>query len=158
MNRRILFVLALAAWAALACLDATPARAQQGHPVADGHVTMHIGRGAMLISATGGKGTLTFQGQKHTFHLGGLGIGLLGVTVVDAQGEVYNLKRLEDFTGVYGQVSADWALGEGEGVLMLQNSKGVVMKLRSRTKGVSLAVGGEGLDVQFGDIPKQKRK
>ena len=71
------------------------------------------------------------------------------MTSVEAEGEVYNLDRVEDFTGAYVQGSFDWAAGEGEGVLWLKNTKGVLLRLRSKTKGVSLAVGGEGLLFQW---------
>ena len=114
-----------------------------------GRVTMSIGRGAMIISATGGTGVLTYDGQTHPFKLGGLGFGLLGITKVQAEGDVFNLARLEDFAGAYIQGGADWAAGDGEGILWLKNTKGVVLKLRSKTKGLSLAVGGEGLVIQM---------
>ena len=151
MNIRSLI---LASWTilALTCLTgsaAVPALAQQGEPVSSGHVTMHIGRGAMLLSLTGGRGELSFQGQTYPFSLGGMGIGFLGFTKVDAQGEVYNMKSVADFPGAYVQGSADWAAGSGEGVLWLTNTKGVVIKLHSSSKGVSLAVGGEGLVVRM---------
>jgi hypothetical protein len=151
MNIRSLI---LASWTiiALTCLAgsaATSALAQQGEAVSSGHVTMHIGRGAMLLSFTGGRGELSFQGQTYPFSLGGMGIGFLGFTKVDAQGEVYNLKSIADFPGAYAQGSADWAAGSGEGVLWLTNTKGVVIKLHSSSKGVSLAVGGEGLVVRM---------
>ncbi len=143
--------LAAALVLAVALLAVAPwARAQEGRPTGEsGRVTMTVGRGAMIISATGGKGTLTYQGMQYPFKLGGLGLGLLGVTTVEAEGEVYNLNRVEDFTGAYVQGSADWAVGEGEGVLWLKNTKGVLLRLRSKTKGVSLAIGGEGLLFQW---------
>ncbi|MFZ5428225.1 MAG: hypothetical protein ACOZEN_14765 [Thermodesulfobacteriota bacterium] len=126
------------------------ALAQEGQPVGEsGRVTMTVGRGAMLISVTGGSGKLMFQGMQYDFKVGGLGFGLLGVTKVEAEGEVYHLNQVEDFAGAYVQGSADWAAGGGEGVLWLKNSKGVLMRLRSKTKGVSLAIGGEGLVIRW---------
>lgn len=126
------------------------ALAQEGQPVGEsGRVTMSVGRGAMLISVTGGSGKLMFQGMQYDFKLGGLGLGLIGVSKVDAEGEVYHLDRVEDFAGAYVQGSADWAAGDGEGVLWLKNTKGVLMRLRSKTRGVSLAIGGEGLVIQW---------
>lgn len=126
------------------------ALAQEGQPVGEsGRVTMTVGRGAMLLSVTGGSGKLMFQGMQYDFKVGGIGIGLLGVTKVEAEGEVYYLERVEDFAGAYVQGSADWAAGDGQGVLWLKNTKGVLMRLRSKTKGVSLAIGGEGLLIQW---------
>lgn len=138
--------------ALLCCVFAGAVLAQDAPAGADGpssgRVSMTVGRGAMIISATGGRGVLTFEGQTYSFKLGGLGIGLLGITTVDAEGDVYNLARLEDFSGAYIQGGADYAAGNGEGILWLKNTKGVVLKLRSKTKGLSLAVGGEGLLIQ----------
>jgi hypothetical protein len=137
------------------CASTSPVLAQEGtRGDVSGHVTMRVGRGALIISATGGDGELTFEGLSHKFKLGGMGIGLIGFTTVDAEGDVFNLKKIEDFPGAYVQGGADYAAGDGQGVLWLTNAKGVVMKLRSKTKGVSLAVGGEGLLVQMGDIKK----
>lgn len=148
------FVAALLCCAPAGAQDAPTGTAlpQDGAVGADGpssgRVSMTVGRGAMLISATGGRGVLTYEGQTYPFKLGGLGIGLLGITTVDAEGDVYNLARLEDFSGAYVQGGADYAAGNGEGILWLKNTKGVVLKLRSKTKGLSLAVGGEGLLIQ----------
>lgn len=137
------------------CTSVLPALAQEGtRGDVSGRVTMRVGRGALIISATGGDGELSYQGQSYKFKLGGMGIGLIGFTTVDAEGDVFNLKKIEDFAGAYVQGGADYAAGDGQGVLWLTNTKGVVMKLRSKTKGVSLAVGGEGLLVQMGDIKK----
>lgn len=143
--------LALAVLASLAWFAPGPALAQDsldgGSPA---RVTMRMGRGAFLLSATGGSGELSFQGGTYPFKLGGMGIGLIGFSSVEAEGEVYNLNRVEDFPGAYVQGSADWAAGDGQGILWLKNTKGVVIKLRSKSKGVSLAVGGEGLVIQMG--------
>jgi hypothetical protein len=147
-RNRVLWM--LIALTCLVCAVAAPGLAQEGTAVSSGHVTMHIGRGAMLISVTGGRGVLTFQGREYPFSMGGMGFGLLGVTAVDAEGEVYNMKSVEDFPGAYAQGSADWTAGSGQGVLWLTNTKGVSMKLHSSTKGVSLAVGGEGLVIRMG--------
>jgi hypothetical protein len=156
MKRQIL-VGAVCAFTVLAgvSVSALPVLAQEGaRSDASGRVTMHVGRGALIISATGGDGELTFQGQTYKFKWGGMGIGLIGFTTVDAEGDVFNLNKVEDFPGAYVQGGADYAAGDGQGVLWLTNSKGVVMKLRSKTKGVSLAVGGEGLLVQMGEMKK----
>lgn len=148
--------LCLAVGLALACLcvQALPAGAQEGQAESAGTVRMRIGRGSMIVSITGGSGTLSFQGQDYPFKVGGLGLGLLGVSVVEAEGEVFQLKRVEDFAGSYVQGGADYAFGGGKGVLWLRNTKGVTMKLRSVTKGVSLSAAGEGLVIQWGEIRK----
>ncbi|GFK92417.1 hypothetical protein NNJEOMEG_00242 [Fundidesulfovibrio magnetotacticus] len=147
--RRIVLILALAL--GLAC-QAASAAAQEGHAESSGTVRMSVGRGAMIVSITGGSGALTYQGQEYPFKVGGMGLGLLGVSKVEAEGEVFDLKRVEDFTGAYAQGGADYSFGDGKGVLWLRNTKGVTLRLRSVVKGVSLAAAGEGLLIQWGEI------
>lgn len=104
-----------------------------------------IGSGAM------GGGTLYFRGQAYPFKLGGLGIGGIGISTIDADGWVYNLRRLEDFNGVYGQARSGWAIGQqGRGEMWLQNSNGVYLRLRARRQGLALSLGADGMVVRLG--------
>jgi len=155
---RVLGILAL-----LAFLGAHPALAQQGAekagpsgtPVSDGTLTMSFGQGGLILSASGGNGVLTFKGRKHVFKIGSLGVGGLGVSKVTAAGEVYNLKKIEDFPGAFFQARAGYAAGDGKGVLWLENSNGVVLKLRTKTKGLALNLGVDGLLLEMGDIKRK---
>ena len=125
-----------------------------GRPVA--RVSMEVGQGGFILSAMGGKGTLTFKGRTYAFKVGGLGVGAVGVSKVSAVGEVYGLKRLEDFPGGYVQAQAGYTAVDGKGVHWLENSNGVVLKLRSRSKGLSLNFGADGLKIEMGPIRKSK--
>jgi hypothetical protein len=83
--------------------------------------------------------------------LGGLGIGGIGISTIDAVGTVYNLYRLQDFNGVYGQAQTGFAIGEqGKGQMWLQNSHGVYLKLHARRRGLALSLGASGMVVQLG--------
>lgn len=156
----------LAVIALLAVLCAQPALAQQnsekpgpsGTPISDGKLTMEFGQGGFILSASGGNGVLTFKGRKHVFKVGSLGVGGFGVSKVSAVGEVYNLNKLEDFPGAYFQARAGYAAGDGKGVLWLENSNGVVLKLRTTTKGLALSLGADGLLLEMGDINRTKKK
>ena len=98
-----------------------------------------------------GGGTLYFRGRAHRFKLGGLGIGGIGISTIDAVGTVYNLRRLEDFNGVYGQTRTGWAIGEqGKGRMWLQNSNDVYLQLHAKRRGLSLSLGADGMVVQLG--------
>ncbi|MEA4854827.1 MAG: hypothetical protein AAGU21_02310 [Solidesulfovibrio sp.] len=133
------------------------ARADElGKPV--GRVTMEVGQGGFILSATGGKGTLTFKGRTYPIKLGGLGVGGLGVAKVNAVGEVYRLARLEDFPGAFFQARAGYAAVTGKGVQWLENSNGVILKLRATTKGVALNLGADGLKIEMGPIKNTKPK
>lgn len=121
-----------------------------GRPV--GHITMQFGQGGFILSATGGKGTITYKGRTYVFKVGGLGVGGLGVSKITAVGEVYRLRRINDFPGVFFQARAGYAAIQGKGVQWLENSNGVVLQLRSTTKGVSLNLGADGLKIEMGPI------
>lgn len=144
----------------LACaLFAVPGKAQAGElGKPTGHVVMEMGQGGFVLSASGGKGTLTFNGRRYAFKVGGMGLGGLGVSKITASGQVYGLKRIEDFPGGYLQARAGYAAVEGKGVQWLENSSGVVMKLHSTSKGLSLNLGADGLKIEMGHITKSKPK
>lgn len=150
--------------ALLACsLLAAPALAQgeqpagpSGKAIGDGTVTFTFGQGGFILSASGGNGVLTYKGKKHVFKIGSLGVGGFGVSKVVAEGEVYNLKKLEDFPGAYFQARMGYAAGDGKGQMWLENSNGVVLKLRAKTKGLALNLGADGMLVEMGNIKKGK--
>src|SRR6266480_5670053 len=65
-------------------------------------------------SATAGKGTLNYNGQRHRFTISGVGVGGAGGQKISATGKVYNLNRLSDFSGRYRGVSRGLTLIEGK--------------------------------------------
>ena len=156
--RALSLALPLSALLVCACLTVPgDARAEElGRPA--GHVSMQVGQGGFILSAMGGKGTLTFRGRTYAFKVGGLGVGGIGVSKITAYGEVYRLKRLEDFPGAFLQARAGYAAIEGKGVLWLENSNGVVLQLRSRSKGLSLNLGADGLKIELEPIRHGKPK
>jgi hypothetical protein len=52
-------------------------------------------------SATAGKGTLNYNGQRHRFTISGVGVGGAGGQKISATGKVYNLNNLSSFSGTY---------------------------------------------------------
>jgi len=54
------------------------------------------------------------------------------------------------------QAQAGYTAVDGKGVHWLENSNGVVLKLRSRSKGLSLNFGADGLKIEMGPIRKSK--
>jgi hypothetical protein len=105
---------------------------------------------ALLASGNFGKGTLYFQDKTHPFEMGGLGVGGIGISKLDAIGDVYNLKNIEDFSGVYVQLRLGVVAGtKSAGHIWLENTKGVKISLRSKRKGLMLSVGADGLVVKM---------
>lgn len=113
-----------------------------------GYVDMREIQVAWIGSAGGGSGTLTFQGQNYPFTVGGLGVGGFGASTVDARGEIYNLYRVSDFPGAYGEGRYGVALGTASaGDLWLRNPNGVVMHLVAKREGLMLSLGGDAVVV-----------
>lgn len=107
-----------------------------------GKVTISERQFGLLLGGSAGKGTLVFQGKKYPFSLKGLSAGLnVGISKMSAVGAVYDLNRVSDFPGTYTQFESSVALGGGVGGLHLKNEHGVIMNLRSRTKGLDLNIG-----------------
>jgi hypothetical protein len=97
----------------LSCILSAGAYAQSAPPPKpSGSVNIHQVQVAFIGSGAVGGGTLHYRGRSYPFKLGGLGIGGFGVSTLDATGSVYNLRRLQDFEGVYGQARIGWAAGE----------------------------------------------
>ena len=105
---------------------------------------------AFIGSANVGGGKLSYKGDSHDFKIGGLGIGGFGVSRIDATGEVYGLNKLEDFPGAYGQARYGAVIGDAStGELWLENTKGVVIHLDAKRKGLALSMGVDGIIIDL---------
>lgn len=116
-----------------------------------GRVTITQTQVSLLGSVSWGSGTLTFQGHTHRFRIRGLGVGGLGIAELHANGEVYGLARLADFSGLYGTARAGAVAGTAQlrGGVWLQNPAGVSMHLHPQRSGVALQVGADGLLIEL---------
>ena len=65
--------------------------------VPDGFIEMHEVQAAYIGSGSGGAGVLSFRGVQYTFDVGGVGVGGIGLSTIEATGEVYNLRDLGQF-------------------------------------------------------------
>jgi hypothetical protein len=107
---------------------------------------------AFLWSGSVGGGELTFEGREHGFTMGGVGYGGIGASRLEAEGEVYGLRRLADFEGAYAQVRYGAVAGsESLGELWLQNvvHGGVEIRLQSKREGLALSLGGDAVYIRF---------
>jgi hypothetical protein len=115
-----------------------------------GTVEMDQVQVAYLASAGGGNGTLYYQGVAYPFSIGGLGVGGIGASTIDAEGEVYKLNSLANFSGTYGQARYGYALGTlSGGDLWMQNEKGVIMHLKAKRTGLMLSLGGDAMVISM---------
>jgi hypothetical protein len=104
----------LGACASLMLLAAGSAGAQDKKPVAT--LALSEGRVAVGVGYSWGSGTLTFKGKKYPVQVEGLSVGEVGVSKATAQGEVFDLKKVEDFSGTYTAGEAGATMGGGAGV------------------------------------------
>jgi hypothetical protein len=111
----------------------------------DATIRFSQGQVAVGIGYSWGDGVLTFQVKEYPFKIKGLSVVDVGVSKVNANGEVFNLKKLEDFNGIYTTVSAEATLAGGAGVITMKNQNGVTIKLFALTQGVNFKLALEGV-------------
>jgi hypothetical protein len=116
----------------------------------DGTVEMKEVQAAYIGSGAAGEGILTFRGKDYPFKVGGVGIGGIGLSTVDATGEVYNLSSLAQFPGTYGQARYGYAVGNSSaGDLWMQNEAGVILRLKAKRTGLILSLGGDAVVISM---------
>jgi len=113
--------------------------------------TLKLSAGSMAagIGISWGSGTLTYKGKDYPIDVRGLSVGDVGITKIEASGSVYNLKKLDDFTGNYTAAGAGLTVAGGAGVATMKNQNGVQINLVSTTQGVKFALGAGGVDIKL---------
>jgi hypothetical protein len=115
-----------------------------------GTVTIEQVQIAFIGSGNLGGGTLLFGGQKYDFTVGGLGVGGIGVSKMEAHGTVYNLRSPSDFSGGYVQARYGLAIGQlSSGELWLENARGVAIYLKAKRTGLALSLGGDAVYIDL---------
>jgi len=99
------------------------------------------------IGYSWGAGVLTFQGKAYPFRIEGISVGDMGISRAEATGNVYNLTKIEDFSGDYVAASASAAIAGGSGIASMRNQHGVAIDLTGIDEGVKLKFGVEGVKV-----------
>ena len=115
----------------------------------DATVTFSGGSVAAGIGYSWGSGTLSYQGQDYAFSVDGLAVGAVGVSSFTAVGTVYNLKKLEDFSGNYTAATAQATIGGGAGATAMQNQNNVVIQLISTTQGLDFKLAASGVKISL---------
>jgi hypothetical protein len=128
-----------------------PAETPTGPGAPSGRVQITQTQASFVGNVAWGSGTLYFENRRIPFRINGLGVGGFGVSRMTATGEVYGLRNLSDFPGVYGQLRAGLVAGDAQlrGGLWMQNSSGVRINLRPQREGLSLQLGGDGMYVEL---------
>src|SRR6266508_1883296 len=85
-------------------------------------VTIESKSVALGIGVSWGDGKLDYEGKTRDFSLRGLSVVDIGVSKVSARGKVFNLKKVEDFSGTYAGAQA--------GVKLTLAGEGIEVKLK----------------------------
>jgi hypothetical protein len=148
-KRRLLIALPLLAISACSSSAKIGPQAVAGLPV-DGTVDMHQVQAAFIGSGGGGNGTLYYKGRAYRFDVGGLGIGGIGASTIDATGAVYKINNISQFPGAYAQGRYGYVFGtKSAGDLWLQNEAGVIMHLKAKREGLMLSLGGDAVVIKM---------
>ena len=115
----------------------------------DATITLVEGQVAVGIGWSWGKGVLTYQGKEYPVKVKGLSVIDVGITKAEASGNVYNLKKLEDFEGIYTAATAEGTLGGGAGATTMKNQNGVQINLVKTTQGINIKLAPSGVNLSL---------
>ena len=107
------------------------------------------GQASYWVTGSGGTGSITHQGTTRKFTAAAAGVGGSGGMKMSAVGEVYNLKSLSDFPGVYTGAKSGLTLFKGTMHERLENDKGVVIYAEAKTSGLASTSGLVTVTVSF---------
>jgi hypothetical protein len=137
--------LAAAAFAAAAVLITATLPSQAD----SGAVRFRVGSAGFIVGVGGGSGTLTFHGKTYPLRIGGVSVGMIGVSSTDLVGRATNLRRASDIAGSYTAVGAGLAVAGGASVARLRNANGVVLEVKGTKVGFSASIDLSGLQISM---------
>jgi hypothetical protein len=147
--RRIIVSLAactlLSAAAYASDSDSSAPVAEDAQP--DATLNLKGGSVAAGIGYTWGNGELEYHNSSHRFSIKGVSVVDVGATDFSASGRVYNLKKLEDFSGDYVAAGAGITVAGGGTAVYLKNEHGVVVKLIATDVGLKFTLSADGVHV-----------
>ena len=144
LRRTIPVLLASAlAWAAPAAAAQDPGA--PGRP--SGTVSLQAKAAAVGVGFTWGDGMLTFAGRRYPFEVKGITIADIGFSRLSGRGRVYNLKRVEDFSGTCAASTGEATLGRGLAGQVLVNAAGVQLRIDDVTRGARLSGSADGIQL-----------
>jgi hypothetical protein len=112
-------------------------------------ITFSGGSIAAGVGYTWGNGVLHFEGKRYPFKVDGLSVVDVGVARIEGAGEVYNLRKLADFSGNYVAAGVGATLAGGGSVAALENQNGVIIHFHSTTQGLKLNLSANGIAVSL---------
>ena len=125
--------------------------AKAGQKTASGTIVIDEYQIMWIVGGDIGGGTLEFQGRSHKFKMGGLKLGGFGAHKVEMTGDVWEMRDLADFAGLYAEAEVGFTVADaGRGDFWMKNDKGVYLRLKSpKSQGIALDLGAEGVDIRL---------
>src|SRR3974390_3843361 len=114
-----------------------------------GSVRLNVVKVGFIVGIGGCSGTLNFQGRDYQLSIGGINVGTIGASAVDLVGTAENLRTAADIVGTYTQGSAALAIVGGGRVATLQNTNGVVIKVRGPAIGLEASLSLSGMTISM---------
>ena len=115
----------------------------------DGRVTLVAQGAALGVGYTWGKGTLAFNRHRYSFSVRGVTVADVGYSRIVGHGRVYNLHRLQDFSGTYGAATGEATLVNGLAGQVLKNGQGVEIRIDDVTRGARLSGSADGIQLEL---------
>lgn len=142
-SRRLPILAAMLAAVAMLAAPA-PSRAQSAQ------IEFNIVKAGFILGVSGGSGTLFYGGRTYPLVIAGVSLGAtIGASKADLVGEVYNLRSPADIEGTYSATGAGIAVAGGERAAELQNSRGVVLKVRGKQIGLEFSLDLSGMQISL---------
>src|SRR6266436_6014411 len=129
----------LAVLASLGALNAAYAQVEQP----SGTIEIASTSVAAGVGVVWGNGTLHYRDANYGFSIQGLSVVDVGISSITTTGEVFDLKNPGDLEGNYVA-----GAGGGDGIIM-QNDRGVVLRLHGTEKGVRFQLGAQGVSIKL---------
>jgi hypothetical protein len=132
--------------------DSSAEKTQADPPLVEsGTFTAQGIRLSFIGSGVAWNGVLHYKGASRNFRVTGLGIGGIGVSLDKIQGTVYNMKKIDDFVGAYGNVRAGITIGTtlSDKHIWAENEKHVRIRMKSENQGLQLNLGADALVVTW---------
>ena len=136
MRRTLIGVMAIAS--VLLMLNLISAEEKQP----DATLTWHTASIPDGVGYGWGTGVLTFRGKEYPFRIKEISVGDMGISRAEATGNVYNLTRIEDFSGNYAAASA--TMWNQHGVVI--DLTGIDHEVRRKFPGQAVKIAVEGAE------------
>jgi hypothetical protein len=124
-------------------------KAKSHHKGPDATVKFSGGSVGVGIGFAWGSGVLTYKGKEYPFSVDGFSAGSIGGSSAEASGDVYGLKKLDDFNGNYTATTAGAAAGGGGGAITMRNQNAVSIQAVATTRGLQLQLAASGVKIQL---------